>query len=113
MIKYMKRGHGSLMKDYDSQLVYSSNRLGVVCFKFTIIRSSKNNQGGMYVFTTVCLMNDDVKKCFGSSVLCTSYFTLFGYTYVTFMEGALYLLVVFVLDFMCAPPLATCTLSSC
>lgn len=48
----MKWSCVSLAKDYDSQLVYS-NQLGVGIFKFTLIRSSKNNQGGIYVFTTV------------------------------------------------------------
>ena len=33
-------------------------------------------------------MNDDANRCFGSSVLCTSYFTLFSYTYVKVREGA-------------------------
>jgi len=48
----MKWGCVSLAKDYDSQLVYS-NRLAVAIFKFTIICSSKNNQGDVYVFTTL------------------------------------------------------------
>ena len=107
----MKWSCVSLAKDYDSQLVYFSNRLDAVCFKFTIIRSTSTHinvliqvqprrhlcfcqftsthyRGGLKCFYYSKLMNDDVKKCFGSSVLCTSYFTLFSYTYVKVREDA-------------------------
>ena len=97
-------------EDYASQLVYS-NRLSVVGFKFTCLCSTSTHinsliqeqprrhlcfcqftsthyRGGLKCFYYSTLMNDDVNQCFGSSVLCTSYFTEFYYTYVKVREGA-------------------------
>jgi hypothetical protein len=107
----MKWSCVSQAKDYDGQLVYSSNRLGVSCFKFTCLCSTSTHinvliqeqprrhlcfcqftsthyRGGLKCFYYSTLMNDDANRCFGSSVLCTSYFTLFYYTYVKVRESA-------------------------